>query len=379
MAYLAGSALLVPNTLPVLLGSVRRLFALSDLEMGLVNTVYSAACLATAATAPVWLDRVRAPLAGLVASIALVASFLLLPKAGGAAGVYGLFAAIGLAAGAAGALGNAGIGRLPEAARWFGVSAALQLVIAAVYGLAGPILLARVLGAEGALGAVALAFVPCVVASWWLRDTRAARTTGGQGVSASRRAAGGGDKRALACAFAAFFLYVLPMSSFWIFAERVGEGKGVPAGWIATGVAAGIASAVTGSILFSAISRRLRLAAALTLGGALGSYALLMVPSVPAFVAGVVLFNIAWGMAVPAFLSIIRAVDFTNRLYVSGTAMILLASTVAGPPAALVVGRFGLDGLLIACAGVTALAFVVLRGVHLPAGTPAPAAAVAGH
>jgi hypothetical protein len=270
-------------------------------------------------------------------------------------------------AGALSGIGNAVIGRQGDASRFFGISSGIQLSLAAVFGLAAPLLIEPRFGASIALSFLAIGFLPGVITALFLAD-RAERPTSGRTAGEQAFSEGSGaQKTALIVSFAGFVLYVVAAASFWIFVERIGEIQGIDEAWISIAVTAGIGSAMLGSALFTLRPQKLRAMIAASMVLASGSYVAVLHGSAFAIVFSLVTFNIAWGMAVPAFMSAIRVLDFSNRYFVLATAALLLGSSLAGPPGGLVMQELGFTALIGICAvtnlSVVAVMAFALRGV----------------
>jgi MFS family permease len=366
-AYLGGCALLIPNTLPIVLGTFRSVYELSDVQVGLVNTVYTAACFLVSVLAPFWLPRISARNGTLVASLLLVIATLALPHFDRLLLAFATVAIVGITAGTLSGIGNAVIGRQRDPSRFFGISSGIQLSLAAVFGLAAPLLIEPRFGASIALSFLAIGFLPGVISALFLAD-RAERPTSGWLIGRKGFFEGStAQKLALIASFSGFVLYVIAAASFWIFVERIGEIQGIDEAWISIAVTAGIGSAMLGSALFTLGPQNLRAMIAVSMVLASGSYLAVLHASAFAIVFSLVTFNIAWGIAVPAFMSAIRALDFSNRYFVLATAALLLGSSLAGPPGGLVMQELGFTALIGICVvtnlSVVAVMAFALRGV----------------
>ena len=355
-AFLGGVLFLVPNTLPLVLGIVANRFNATAVELGLINSLYNGACFVATASAPAWLPRVRQR------PVALIAALVLILVLGSTASLRSIdmvlwgFLIVGVAAGAAAAPGNAALGQSSFPARWFGISAIMQLGLAAIFALLlHPI--ERLFGPAVGFAALGLLLLPSLPAALMLRS-RPGRASQPHETSAFptivRFRDGAPMQRwALVAAFAALVLYVLAAISYWIFIEPMGRAAGLGETTIALGVTAGIVSAGVGALIFTLLARRILLAPLIGISLAVTAYSLMFVPRGPNLVASLVLFNLAFGILTPALTSVIRRADFTGRLFVSSGSAILIGNTIGGPPAGMLVAAFGFGGLLVAAILVT--------------------------
>jgi hypothetical protein len=124
---------------------------------------------------------------------------------------------------------------------------------------------------------------------------------------------------------------LMKRSSLFPSSPRIGAKAHIPSAFIGFSVAISNVAAVVSAIAVVWAAQRLR---ALFIGGLLAGiagYALMAVPSPQHFLISVCLYNLAWGISLPIFLTLIRAVDFTNRLFVAGSATVFLPAVVVGP------------------------------------------------
>lgn len=357
-AYLAGSQQFVGNTMPLLIGAVAVSHAATPVQLGLVNSAYTAFSLLLSVSAPFWATRLPARAAAWVASVGIVLTFLLAGRAGAMEGVYLAFALAGVFSGVMGGTGHAVIGAAAVPARWYGISMAFQMAAAALFALSVPTLLVPAFGPDAMLAAMAVLYLPCIVSAALLGSRqRALPAITTRPPAPETRTQGPGLE--LMIAFCACLVYSMAAVAYWIFLERMGNSAGVSARFIGVSLAVSSFLAIGGAAIASRSSSRI--VATFTLGIALGvaSYVLALVPGNLAFLASVCAFNLSWSMSIPMLQTVIRRADRTNRLFIANQAPVFIAGTVTGPVAGYFAATSGFSGVMFFSAGATVLAFLL--------------------
>jgi hypothetical protein len=350
IAYIAGAPQFIGNVVPLVLGAIADRFHATPLQLGTVNSCFTAMSLLATVTAPWWVARVPAAVVTLIAAIGVCAVFVFAADASGIPAVYALFALAGAFAGFLGGPSNARIGQAPNPARWWSLSMSFQMVVAALYSIALTWWLQPRYGTLVALPAMALMFAPCIVAAIVSRRDLAAASAGVSTshaeVEVSASEAAGASRLPLAAAFVASTLYALGGVAYWIFVERMAREAGVSAQFVGVAVGLSTIAAAASAAIAAAMARRLRLI--LVIGATAGviAYAVMLEASAATVVLSAVLFNVAWGMLVPGLQSVIRGADHTNRFFVAGPATIFVGGVTAGPIAGAVAQAYGYDAVM---------------------------------
>lgn len=363
IAYIAGAPQFIGNVVPLVLGAIADRFHATPLQLGTVNSCFTALSLLATATAPWWVARIPAAAVTLVAAIGVCAAFLFAADAPGIPTLYALFALAGAFAGVLGGPSNARIGQTPNPARWWSLSMSFQMVVAALYSIALTWWLQPRYGTLVALPAMALMFAPCIVAAILGRRELAAA---GAGIVAARAedtvntaSPTGASLLPLVAAFAGSMLYALGGVAYWIFVERMAREAGVSAQFVGVAIGLSTIAAAASAAIAAALARRLRLI--LVVGAIAGvlAYAAMFEPSATTVVLSACLFNVAWGMLVPALQSVIRGADPTHRYFVAGPATIFVGGVAAGPIAGAVAQASGYDAVMGLSIVLTVVALVL--------------------
>lgn len=357
IAYLAGAPQFIGNVVPVLLGAVAERFQASPLQLGTINSCYTALSLAAAATAPWWVRRLPWRGTALIAALGICAMFALAGQASSIPALYLLFALAGAFAGLMGGPANARIGLTATPAKWWSVSMVFQMVVAAVFSVAVTWFLQPRFGPLVALTGMAVMFLPCVIAAWGLQRRAPATPTAELAATPTERAgsvAQAGVSRPLAAAFAGSTLFALGGVAYWIFLERMAHGASVDRGFVGVAIAVGTVAAAGSAALAASLARHLRLLLVLGSTAGIVGYAAMLRPSAAIVLASACLFNVAWGMLVPVYQAVIRRSDAARRYFVAGPATIFLAGVTAGPVAGVVAQVYGYDAVMFLSIGVTA-------------------------
>lgn len=363
IAYLAGAPQFIGNVVPLLLGAIADRFHATPVQLGTINSCYTALTLLTTATAPWWVARLPGAGLTLASAIGICVVFAFSGAAPGIPALYVLFALAGAFAGVMGGPSNARIGRSANPGRWWSLSMSFQMVVAALYSVGVTAVLQPRFGALSALAAMTLMFLPCLIAAIGARrdlaetssvvcentDVRA-RVARGPGV------AGRGP---LIAAFTGATLYAFGAVAYWIFLERMAREASVSAGLIGVAIGVSTMCAAAAAALAAALARRLRLVLVIGSLAGLLSYAVMLQPSAVTVFASACLYNVGWGMLIPGFQSVIRGADHTDRLFVAGPATVFVSAVVAGPLAGLVAQFYGYRAVMILCILVTLVAFAL--------------------
>lgn len=367
IAYLAGAPQFIGNVVPVLLGAIAERFQASPLQLGTINSCYTALSLAAAATAPWWVRRLPWRGTALLAALGICALFALAGRAGSIPALYLLFALAGAFAGLMGGPANARIGLTATPARWWSVSMVFQMIVAAVFSVAVTWILQPRFGPLVALTGMAVMFLPCVIAALGLRRPVPAATAAqfaAQPLARAGPVTQTGVSRPLAAAFAGSTLFALGGVAYWIFLERMAHGAAVSSGFVGVAIAVGTVAAAASAALAATLARHLRLLIVLGSAAGVAGYAAMLRPSAAIVLASACLFNVAWGILVPAYQAIIRRADAASRYFVAGPATIFLAGVAAGPVAGSVAQAYGYDAVMILSICVTALGLLLALYAH---------------
>jgi hypothetical protein len=279
--------------------------------------------------------------------------------------MYPLFLAAGALSGLMGAPAIARIGGTDNPARWYGISMLLQMLAATLFALLVPSVVQPAFGPMSAVGAMAVMYLPCILAAPFI-DSRIPLRKEPIAPAAAPDAVAriGGAKSSLVPLLAAFVgstLYAIGGVAFWIFLERMGRANGVAPPFIGLTVALGTVAAAASASAAAAFARNLRLIlTAGVIAGVVGFLAMLD-RSPAAFLTSACLFNISWGASVPAFQAVMRTADTSGRYYVAGPATIFLAAVVTGPVAGHVAGSFGYGGVVAFSIAACGLALALGR------------------
>jgi hypothetical protein len=362
-AYAGGSAQFVGNVVPFLLGAISERYAATPVQLGLVNSCYAGVSLVVGAAAPAWIRRFSWRAVSGLSAVGAIATFVLASLAPDMLAIYGVFVLAGLFSALLGAPSNAVLGFSSFPGRWFGISMVFQMAVAAIFALTVPAHLQAKFGAAGAFAAMAATFLPCIAAAWLIprgASSYAAAVT--EEAADAQKAPDSLLQRPwgpLIAAFTAAVLFTGAANAYWIFVERIGAQAHITPAFIGFSVAISNVTGVVGAIAVVWAARRLR---ALLIGGLLAGivgYALMVVPSPQHFLISVCLYNFAWGIALPIFLTLIRAVDFTNRLFVAGSATVFLPAVIIGPLAGALAEQSGYQSVIYVCGGLCAASLLL--------------------
>jgi len=362
IAYLAGAPQFVGNVIPLLLGAVAGRFQPSPVQLGAINSCYTAFSLAAAATSPWWVPRLPWRHATLMAATVITALFVLSSRAPDLRSIYLLFGFAGLCAGLMGGPANARIGQSANPTRWWSLSMAFQMVAAAVFSVTVTSVLQPLFGAVVGLTSMAAMFLPCVVAAFaYPRSSPASQAVTLRNASKPTPPPFTGKTRLvpLIAAFMASTFFALGGVAYWIFIERIAHEASISNATIGIAIGLSTVAAAGAAAGAAAFSRRLRLLMIVGSASGLLGYAAMLQPGTDTLFASTCLFNIAWGTLVPAFQAVIRGTDESGRFYVAGPATIFLAAVAAGPTAGAMAQSFGYDAVMLLSMSVTAIALVL--------------------
>jgi predicted MFS family arabinose efflux permease len=351
------AAILVFATMPVLVGGMADLYQLSDLQSGLIATLYFSTYAITALTSPLWIRRISwRLLSGCGFSLMLVSIFAALNASSYDAARVAI-AASGLGAGLLYPVSMSLVSDMVHTERVYAIKLAIeQLVPAALLILLAMGTLAAS-GLSGTLTAILVTLVICILASYAMPRRGAHTATDGQS-----------DWGRLSLGLLALLALAINFSGFaglWVFIERIAVERNFQPDFINTWIAVGLISSGVGPLLAAVVADRVGRTAPVLLStaAALASMALLSGEVTSTHYAlALILLPLTYYFGISYLFSIVVATDTSGRI--SGLMSFALAVGSAVGPA--LFGALRNSGgpvltLMAACMASGAIIFILIH------------------
>lgn len=359
-AFIAGLNALVMNVQPIIMGALADGRGLDDARLGQVSAIFIGLNTLSIISAPLWLRAFNWRAVSLVSIFAAAGATLAAGVAITFPMILAAFALLGLLQGFSGAVAFASLGEASNPDRAFGASIVAQSLLAAV---AATPLSAWIIPHFGVVGLFVTLAAAC------LAGAPACLLLPAEGVAAGSPSRAAAEAPLLSSAairpalgLLASALFVGGILGFWYYMDRIGVARGASSSFVGLAVSLCAIATIFTAALVTWLGGRLP-SMVFVLGGTgavLAGYALLLIPGDAAFMAAALLFAMGWGLAQPAYWSVIRKVDGTGRLFVAAPAASGVAGVVIGIVAGPVIKAGGYAGLVLFSAALMAVAAACL-------------------
>lgn len=338
-SYLTAVGVLIPNTLPQIIGAIADDAGFAADQLGAFAALYSAGALVAYLSGPLWVRRFSyAKTASVVGALA-ISTLLVATQVAVYEALLALFFVFGVCLSALAVPGFEALGSSRDLPRAYAVAMLLQLGLAAFLAYAIGAYLQPRWGPGGIYTALAASVVPCIVCGIVLRERRHST---GQASRVERNVTWNAQRLLpFMLAFLAQFAFIAAIYVLWVFMERIGVAAGLSGTWIGFSFSVTQVFALVGVTVAAFGTRYVGRRIILVLGTCcLVGACYLADQTTPAkFFISVSALTISLSMLGPIYAAILREVDATHRLYVIGQASHsaggIAGSAIAGAVAAI--------------------------------------------
>jgi MFS family permease len=380
-AWLIALSQILINVQPLTMGAIADAYHMTDRQLGYLSAAFVGFGTLCTVSGPLWVRRTNWRI--VTAGAVLLSSAILL--AGSLVDSYqaflALFATLGLVKSLVGIPSFASLGDTANPDRSYGISVAMQGVVAAAASAALASWILPKAGMHGLFYFLAAAILSGLVACLWLPTRGPVRSPGE--LSGPQPPIEWSRAGPVLVSLLALALFIGGILGFWYFVERIGTARGASVETVGLALSLSAFATISTAGLVAWLGGRFASMTFVLWGTllVLSGYALLIVPGDLAYTLAVLLFALGWGLAQPAYWAISRRVDRSSRLFVAGPATGGAAGVLIGLTAGSVIetGGYGLlmglsAGLMVGAAGLGFVAEILHRQLNRRDGLPSPAA-----
>ena len=351
------AAILIFATMPVLVGGMADRYQLTDMQSGLIATLYFSTYALTALTSPLWIRRVNWRLLSGCGFGLMVVSIIAALSVSSFDASRIAIAASGLGAGLLYPVSLSLVSDMQQTERVYAIKLAVEQLVPAALLMLLSIGALATSGLPGTMTAILITLVLCIFASVAM-PRRGAHTTAGDHGMAGGLSLGLLALLALAVNFSGF-------AGLWVFIERIAVDRGFESDFINTWIAVGLITSGIGPLMAAVLADRFGRTAPILLStaAALASMTLLAGEVTSSHYAlALILLPLTYYFGISYLFSIVVDTDTSGRI--SGLMSFALAvGSAVGP------GIFGAlkssDGpvltLMAACIASGAIVFIFIN------------------
>ncbi len=372
-SYLSALSQLLPNIQPLVLGSFADKFHLEAGLLGQMNSTFIAAGLVSALTAPAWVHRSNWSLLNLAALAATFVSFVLGMWATSPVTLLALYGSLGLFLGTLFPISFAALGEDDDPTRAFAISVTAQNSLSALASFSLSQFVIPRWGPGGILVFFGVLTLIGFIAAHRAPRRMSAVSHAGSAIE-ERRAIAWREAMPVSAALLAIFLFMGGVLGYWTFLERIGVMHGISPQAIGLTVSVCALGAIASSALVAWIGDRFAASKIVYLGsaGVLLAFVLILPQGMLTFVLSNLLFALGWGLVLPAYWTVIRESDVTERLFSATPAASGIGAVLAGLVAGPIISLSGFTGLLMMDAAAVSLGAVIVFVISLHAKKATP-------
>lgn len=372
--------ILLPNILSLIFQATQQSRGIGESELGTLGAAFVIGRGIVIGTAPFWIYKSNPKLVtvwGIVATVAALLAVAFLIGSGELS--YGWFL-VGLTSGCVATPAYTALGNARDPLRAYSIALFGSSLIAAIVAYLLPTFIVPHYGEKGALIVIAALFLVMVPCAGMLRDaqfvgTNAARAETGEPSSARP----GALAAALLVAVAGAVFTGVFMGGAGAFVASIANANGIDAKAVGLFVAFALIASLIGALAPSLIGKRVSPTAMIGIatGGIVASYGAMTSASPLIFGTGYVAHAIFATIGYVYFLGVVRALDFTDRIYVAYPAMDAAAFAASAALAGTMLSQstpamlFLVSGAVLTLCWLSALLATRLAA---PGANPAPAA-----